>query len=235
VNAKGALVAAVPVTDLGNAVICGYDHDIDTPYDDGLKGRDNPAPEPPNDPKFCHDNEIAGNDVPGIWCTQVVTPGSNAQQFGSPSAILQSQDPTTFYSGPWDCFDMTQSEFWGFVGAPRDPSSITDYNGLYYLDNNATTRDASCSVSPAGANGEGILYVDGDLHVNSNFHYKGLIFVEGDFDINGNAWVLGSIVVKGKTNIKSNGGMTLLYSTEAISQMLSKYGGQVVTLNWREK
>ena len=235
VNPKAALVAAVPISDLGNAVICGYDHDINTPYDDGSKGRDNPSPIPPNDPNYCHDNELGANDLPAMWCTQSVTPGSNAQQFGSPSAILQNQDPTTFYAGPWDCFNMTQADFWSFVGAPRDPSSITDWNGLYYVDNNTVTRDASCSLNPSGVDGEGILYVDGDLHLNSNFHYKGLIFVEGDLVINGNAWVLGSIVVKGTTNVKASGGMTLLYSKEAISQMLSKYGGQLVTLNWREE
>ena len=29
--------------------------------------------------------------------------------------------------------------------------------------------------------------------------------------------------------------MTILYSSDAITQMLSKYGGQFVTINWREK
>src|SRR5215831_9923741 len=90
VNLKAALVAAVPVNDLGNAVICGYDHDSNTPYDDGAKGRDNPAPIPPNDPKYCHDNELGANDLPAVWSTQAVKPGSNAQPFGSPSAILQN-------------------------------------------------------------------------------------------------------------------------------------------------
>src|SRR5262245_33799051 len=39
VNAKGALVANVDSGALGNAVICGYDHFIETDYDDGKKGR----------------------------------------------------------------------------------------------------------------------------------------------------------------------------------------------------
>jgi hypothetical protein len=47
--------------------------------------------------------------------------------------------------------------------------------------------------------------------------------------------VLGGIIVKGVTNIKANGGMTILYSKDAINQSLSKYGGQFVTLNWREQ
>jgi len=234
VLAKGAITAAIPITDLGNAVICGYNHSANTPYDDGLKGRDNPAPIPPNDPKYCHDNELGWGDQAGVWCTTSVTPGGNASTFGTPN-IQQNQGAAAFYTGPWDCFAMSQSEFWGFVGAPHDPSSITNWNGLYYVDNNGVTMDQSCSLSPSGIDGEGFLYVDGDVHLNSNFHYKGFIYVEGDFDINGNAWVLGGIVVRGKTNIKSNGGMTVLYSSDAITQMLTKYGGQFVTLAWREK
>ena len=53
--------------------------------------------------------------------------------------------------------------------------------------------------------------------------------------VNGNAWILGGIVARGKTKIKVNGGMTVLYSGDAITQMLQKYGSQFVTLSWREK
>jgi predicted acyltransferase (DUF342 family) len=112
---------------------------------------------------------------------------------------------------------------------------MSTWNGIFYLDNNNVTRDASCQVGPSGVDGEGLLYVDGDLHLNSNFHYKGFIFVEGDIDVNGNAWILGGIVAKGKTNIKINGAMTVLYSSDAITQALTKYGSQFVTLSWREQ
>src|SRR4030095_3478737 len=108
----------------------------------------------------------------------------------------------------------------------KDPGAMTTWNGIFYLDNNGVTRDASCDVGPNGVDGEGLLYVDGNLHLNSNFHFKGLIYVEGDLDINGNAWVLGAVVVQGKTEIKSNGGMTILYSSDAITQVLTKYGSQ---------
>jgi type IV pilus assembly protein PilX len=234
VLAKGAFTANVIVTSLGNAVICGFNHSINTPYDDGIKGRIDPAPIPPNDPDYCQDNEIGGGDVPGIWCGDPVTNGGNAQPFGTP-AVLQSQGKNNFYTGPWDCFGMSQADFWGLVGAPRNPASITDWNGILYLDDNGVTRDASASVGPNGVDAEGFLYVDGDLHLNSNFHYKGFIFVEGDIDVNGNAWILGGIVAKGKTNIKINGAMTVLYSSDAITQALTKYGSQFVTLSWREQ
>jgi len=40
--------------------------------------------------------------------------------------------------------------------------------------------------------------------------------------------------VNGETSVKPAGGMTILYSNEAITQALAKYGGQFVTLSWRE-
>jgi Tfp pilus assembly protein PilX len=234
VLAKGAFTANVAITSLGNSVVCGWNHAFGTPINDGLKGRDNPAPIPPNDPKYCHDNETGSNDQAGVWCGDIISPGSNSQQFGSP-ALLASQGKNNFYTGPWDVFGMSQADFWSLVGAPRDPSSITDWNGILYLDNNGVTQDASCAASPSGVNAEGFLYVDGDMHLNSNFSYKGLIYVEGDIDVNGNAWILGGIVARGKTEIKINGGMTVLYSLDAITQELTKYGSQFVTLSWREK
>ena len=234
VLAKGAFTANVAIEDLGNANVCGWNHSADTPYDDGNKGRDNPAPIPPNDPKYCHDNELGGGDVPGVWCGDAVNPGGNAHNEGNPP-IAGSQGQNNFYTGPWDCFGMSQAEFWGFVGSPRDPSAISNWNGILYLDNNGVTRDASCSVGPNGVDAEGFMYVDGDLNLNSNFHYKGFIFVEGDITVNGNAWILGGIVAKGKTKIKINGAMTVLYSGDAITQELTKYGSQFVTLSWREQ
>jgi hypothetical protein len=76
--------------------------------------------------------------------------------------------------------------------------------------------------------------VDGDLTLNSSFTYRGLIYVEGDLKINGQAWVLGGIIVRGKAELRQNGGSTILYSGPTISQVLAKYGGQFVTLSWRE-
>jgi type IV pilus assembly protein PilX len=236
VNAMGAFTANIPIEDLGNAVVCGYDHLASTPINDGIKGRDNPAPIPPNDPKYCHDNEsgIAANDRPGVWCGDAIAPGGGSQNFGNPP-LLGGQGKNNFYTGPWDALGMSQADWWAFVGAPRDPSTVSDWNGILHLDNNTVTQDGSCQVGPSGVDGEGLLYIDGDLHLNSNFTYKGFIYVEGDIDVNGNAWILGGIVARGKTKIKINGAMTVLYSGDAITQQLTKYGSQFVTLSWREQ
>jgi Tfp pilus assembly protein PilX len=236
VNAMGAFTANIPIEDMGNAVVCGYDHVSSTPIDDGNKGRDNPAPIAPNDPDYCHDNEsgIVASNRPGVWCGAPITATGSSKIFGSPDT-LGNQGKNNFYTGPWDALGMSQADFWSFVGAPRDPSTVSDWNGILHLDNNSVTQDGSCQVGPSGVDGEGLLYVDGDLHLNSHFSYKGLIYVEGDIDCNGNAWVLGGIVCKGKTKIKINGGMTVLYSADTIMQQLTKYGSQFVTLSWREQ
>jgi hypothetical protein len=101
------------------------------------------------------------------------------------------------------------------------------------MDNNSITQDATGAWSAGGGNGEGLLYVDGDLTINSNFTFKGLVYVEGDLKINGNSWILGALIVKGKGRI-SNGGCVVLYSSEAIQQNIAKYGGQFTTLSWHE-
>jgi type IV pilus assembly protein PilX len=230
VLAKGAFTANIPVLDLGNAVICGYDHLLSTPINDGNKGRIGAKPD------YCQFDEsgIVANDRPGVWCGAPLTMGGSSRVAGSPDT-LGSQGTNNFYQGPWDCFGISQADFWSLAGAPQDPATVTDYHGILYLDNDGVAQNGSCASGPNGVDGEGLLYVDGDLHLNSNFSYKGLIYVEGDIDCNGNAWILGGIVCRGKTNIKLNGGMTVLYSGDAITQMLQKYGSQFVTLSWREK
>jgi len=231
---KGALCARVPVDPLGNSVICGNDHFITTPENDGNKGWKNPSPIAPNDPNYCNDNEDGSKTpLPGIWSGGYVDPSNNAAAFGAgyPTAYVQNQ--SGFYTGPWDAFGMSQSDFWSWIG-PQNPSPA-NWNGVYYVDNDNIPQNKSTSLHLTSVNGEGFLYVDGDLQLSSSFAYVGLIYVEGDFQISGNTWILGGIIVNGTTTVKASGGMTILYSSDAITQSVSKYAGQLVTLNWREK
>ena len=231
VNALGALVADVPVTATGNAVICGYDHFSDTKYDDGMDGRTVVGVP---DALHCGDDEKPlGVGVPGVWSSQTIGTGGGFQPFGAPALAPTQPD---FYEGPWSVFNMGQAEFWSFVGAPTPfVAGKEELNGIIRLDNNGVTQDRSEKASLHGVDGEGFLYVDGDLELDSDFHYKGLIYVEGNLVANGNAWVLGAVVVKGGSEVRTNGNFTLLYSKDTIEEMLSKYAGQFVTLSWREK
>ena len=227
VNIKGALTADIPINFVGVANICGYDHSFSTPYDDGEDGRGIM----PGDATHCIDNELVGGALPGAWSTGAISGGGASGASGLPSGFTGNQ--TGFYAGPWEPFSMSQNEFYSWIGAPVGLQ--TNWNGVFYYDNNSTTQDRSADLGVHSVTGEGFLYVDGDLRANADFHYKGLVYVEGDFVINGTAWVLGGVVVKGETNILANGDMTILYSNEAITQALAKYGGQFVTLAWREE
>jgi len=130
---------------------------------------------------------------------------------------------------------MSQSEFWSFIGRPVPFQGKQDWNGVFYLDNNGVTQDRSESVALHSVSGEGFLYVDGDLELDASFRYKGLIYVEGNLKMAGSAWVLGAIIVKGGSQVTTTGNMTVLYSKDAVENMMSKYAGQFVTLSWREE
>jgi hypothetical protein len=221
--AKGALAAGHDIDFVGNAVVCGYNHSADTPAWDG-ENRRGFAPD-------CQDNETVPGPLPGSWSTGAISGGGASYQVGQPVGNLSNQ--TGFYNGPWDAFGMNQADFLSWVGSPV--SSIpANPRGIFYYDNNSIVADQSAAVGIHGGDGEGLLYVDGDLTLNSTTTFRGLIYVEGDLTLNGQAWILGGVIVKGRASVRMNGGATILYSSEAITRALARYGGQFVTLTWRE-
>src|SRR5439155_15733791 len=137
--------------------------------------------------------------------------------YGPPPALMGGQ--AGFYAGPWEALGLSQADFWAMVGAPV--TNPANWKGVYNIDNNNITQDGSADLKIQSATGEGLLYVDGNLHVNANFHYVGLIYVEGDFDINRSAWILGGVICHGKTTITANGAMPIRYSADAINQTLT--------------
>lgn len=222
--AKAALCAGNGIDFVGGAVVCGYNHSANTPAWTGENGRG-------VNPKDCVPFETSPNPLPGAWSTGVVDPKGHSTQWGSPSDYLSNQ--TGFYSGPWDALGLSQADFLSWIG-PRTTTVPSNPSGIFYYDNNGTVGDQSANLGIHGGDGEGMLYIDGDLTMNAQTTYRGLIYVEGDLKLNGQAWILGGLIVKGKTTVRMNGGATILYSSEAITRALSRYGGQFVTLNWRE-
>jgi len=220
VNVKGAFAANQPINFLGNGNVCGMNHLATTPT-----GTSVPA---------CAAYEIGGlaQALPGGWSDSTISSGGSSHIQGNPP--MSGSNLNMFYSGPWDMFGMGQSEYYSWLGGSTNVEPNPP-NGIIYLDNNTTTQDATGNYAYHGGDGEGFMYVDGDMHINGNFTYRGLIYVEGQLDINGTCWILGGLVCKGKTLIGiANGTLTVLYSGDAISQALAKYGGQFVTLAWRE-
>jgi Tfp pilus assembly protein PilX len=226
-NIKGALATAQDVKFTGNAWSCGYNHRIDTPYGTGVNGR-NGIGGCNEDPANQH-WELGNGDLTGIWSGGTVTSGGAAHRDGNPPEL---NNQVGFYSGPWDALGLTQTQFWTLTG-PAQSAVPANLNANIYLDNDGTVQNDSGDFHVTG-NGSGLLYVDGDLTINANFTWRGLIYVEGDVKLNGTAWILGSLLVKGQTEVKFNGGATILYSYDAISQYVSKYGGSISNLAWRE-
>ncbi len=220
VSVKGAFAAGVPISFGGNSHVCGNNHSTSTPT-----GTLVPA---------CAAYEIGGlaQALPGGWSTTTVSSGGSSTVQGNPA--MSPNNTNMFYAGPWEMFGMGQSEYYSWVGAPVS-TEPNPPNGIIYLDNNTTAQDQSGNFAYHGGDGEGYMYVDGDMHINGNFNYRGLIYVEGDLAINGTCWILGGLVCRGKTSVNiANGNFTVLYSADAIAQALAKYGGQFVTLAWRQ-
>jgi Tfp pilus assembly protein PilX len=225
VMARAAIAAKEAIQFKGNINICGHNHRVDTPAQLA--------------PPACDvgigqwwESTIHGSCLPGGWSEGTITKTGSAVVQGEPLDWKATQ--TGFYSGPWDALGMTQSDFWAWVGQPRVVAPVTP-SGITYLDNDGTKQNASGSYAYNGGYGEGMLYVDGDLQLNGTFNFRGLIYVEGNLSVNGNCWILGGLIVKGNQPVKiANGSATILFSGEAITQKISKYGGEIQNLAWRE-
>ena len=170
--------------------------------------------------------------LPGAWSENNIATKGSSDVKGEPTNAQKHQ--SGFYSGPWDALGMQQNDFWQWVGTPltAEPASPA---GIYYLDDDGVKQNKSGNFAYTGGTGEGLLYVDGDLHISGNFVYRGMIYVEGNLDINGDCWILGGLIVRGKDHVKiANGSATVLYSAEAIQQKISRHGGDIRTIAWRE-
>jgi len=223
IKVEAALAAQQGIDFSGNSSVCGYNHNMDTPaYTDGVHGG-GPCEIP---------WELNSGNIPGAWSESNITTGGSANQAGDPMSKEENQ--AGFYAGPWEALGLTQAEFFSWVGAPR-ALVPTPPTGVHYMDNDGITQNQSGDWPIHGGNGEGLLYFDGDVSINGNFTFRGLIYIEGDLQVNGNCWILGALIVKGKERVKlANGDMTVLYSKDAVTMNLAKFGGQFLTLSWTE-
>ena len=224
VNLKAAVTSNEDIRFSGNSAICGFNHYYATPLWYGDRGRAGT--------NSCVPYETLSGDLPGSWTTDVTYNGGGFQD-GSPDPSLSNQ--TGFYAGPWEALGMGQAEFYAWMGTPRNTVPAT-LNGIVYLDNDAIGQNRSGSWSMSGSNGEGFLYVDGDMNMTGAFTYKGLIYIEGSLSFSSQSWILGGVVEHGEgAGLKISGGATVLYSSETVELELGKFGGRFGTLSWRER
>ena len=224
-NLKGAYVGGTDVKFHGAEYAIGYDYSADTPFGTGSGAVRNAT------------YETGGPNSPGIWSAKSINISSPSKSVGSPNTAANQAG---FYKGPWEAVGMAQSQFYDWVGPPllipkktKDlmPSGITYLGTVGGKPQMGTTR-----FRLKGGNGEGFLYVDGDLEISGDFSFRGLIYVEGDLIMKGNGWVLGSIVVADHSNLKysHHNTLTVLKSNAAVQQFIQIHGSPFVTINWRE-
>lgn len=214
-NVTAALSADGTVDLRGNVTVCGHNHRIDTPV-----GRQLPLCSPAWDETVGH--------LPAVMTTgyAVGTRGST-DLLGSP-AVTDTSSTNHFYSLS-EALGVTQSELNDILSSP-DQTSDSDsgpYDGITYIQGDARFN---------GINGEGLLYVTGDLTLAGNFSWVGLVYVEGQLRNTGNTWILGGVMARGELHVAVDFGAgtpAILYSQEALEQALTR-SMRYVTLGWKE-
>jgi hypothetical protein len=106
--------------------------------------------------------------------------------------------------------------------------------GLIYIDNAGGDLLKITASTPANEDGYGLMYVTGNARFEK-LYFKGLIYVEGDATIVSNFWLLGCIAIKGDAEGDfSAGNGTFLYSAEALKYWTNK-GMRFAPLIWEDQ
>ena len=225
-NIKGAIVGADNLKLTGVISALGWDYKAETPAGTGDNIVRNAA------------YETGINNAAAVWGAKKVEVKDKAKASGSPN-LLQNQ--TGMYAGPWDALNMTQTQFYNWVGPPQDNSKGKQKppvpSGIVYLsDPKDKPGNGKTKFKFDGGNGDGLLYVNGDLEIENDFTFRGLIYVEGDITIRGSGWILGCLVIsdKAKFNVSHKEELTVLKSNDAVANFINEHKTPFVTLNWRE-
>jgi hypothetical protein len=221
-NLKGAVVSNDEIDLKEDTNANGYDHRADTPTFTGADGNRATAWETTNPPKA------------GAWSRKNVHADGKLQ--GTP---LKLEKQTGFYGGPWEVLNMTQEEFTNWIGEPNGDHKQGNPRGITYVakvDDNGKIHHGEHFEWKGGFNGDGILYVDGDLDIRGDFTFRGLIYCTGEFRVHGTAWILGGVVSGKHQHIhsKKDKPMSILMSSEAVTQNLNRSSSLFSTLSWRE-
>lgn len=221
---RAAVVSGFDVRLDTRARLCGYDHRGDTPAWTGLAGRDGPSGCDADPAAQQWERGVAVDDRPGAW-SAIETGPQTETLAGNPQPYLEHAG--RFYSGCWDVLGLSESDFRGVLGRarrtdlPRRFTGIAFYTGATRIEN---------------VDGEGLLYVEGDLELHGTNTFRGLVYATGHVVIDGPCWVLGSVIGAGGVRIDSRDGtVAVLYSHEAIVQGFDQNASRFVQLSWREE
>ncbi len=224
VSSFAALAGKRGVVNLQQLYVCGFDHDRETPlWTASAHGRDGES-------GACNENlavqhwELPGNVLPGVW-----TQGKFQSKQGAPSGSPAVVENAMGFPSIWTMLNLTPGDFNTVVGKPLDADVAGSLHGARYY------KPASGTLVITGGNGDGLLYVEGNVQIKGTFTYQGLIYSTGGIDIMGRAWILGGVVAGGSVRcLQSRQSVTVLYSRDAVNECVSRYSGRFVTLAWRE-
>ncbi len=224
VNVTAAIISDNAVDLTGNMCGCGHNHDMNTPV-----GTRIPA---------CRPFELCANrtmDAVAGCLVAVQTTGDDAATGGASDlegfpAWSDTSSANAFFNVE-EYLGLSVAE-WNEIRSNPDYTSANDaavMDGIVVVNGHATAGEKF-----NGNNGQGLIYVDGDMDIAGNFVWRGLVFVEGDCEIIGTAWILGAIIVRGATtDAFSAGNSTILYSQDAIATYVGS-SLPLTQLAWKE-
>lgn len=207
----------------GGIAICGFLHSSALANGEGASGRlSSPA---------CTPQEVGRDDVPAVWVGRALT-NNGATLAGLPSASEENQ--AGFFAGPWEVLGISSTEFRALLTAPE--AQPPDFNHVVWMDNDNSVGNASGTFTINNLEGEGLLYVDGDLTLTGSVASRGLLYVEGNLVTSSPGSLVGGVVVHGRTGGQTTlqDGPAILYSVDAIHEAVARATGEIVTLSWRE-
>ena len=233
---KAAIVAKKKISaKQDHTYYCGYNHRIDTPEWTNLPDGRNGNSQACNDDLSKQMWEIGTGNLPGGWSEGKINDPSKADFYGSPATYQQNQ--SGFYTGIWDAFAMSRADFYNWIGPPKVIKTVKGpLDGIYYYDPDGKKGKNGGTLDLKNVEGEGLIYVEGDIHVKGQLVYRGLIYCTGTFNCNAKTWVLGGLICGKDMKLRSKKEeIAVLYSEDAIAYNIGKYNGPFVTLSWRER
>jgi hypothetical protein len=225
-NVLAALMCDNGVDVRGNVTVCGHNHSLSTPHYTMY----------PN----CQTWEHCNGGFPGSPECQaagcligIITTGDEIDERGTTDLSGSPTPRDTSSSNQFltlaEALGLSQDEL---LASPdyTDVNQASPQDGITFVDN-AATGEASWT---GGGTGSGLLYTTGDLMTGGNFQWKGLIYCDGDYTIDGTVSIIGAVIVRGHSDYAFSGGNPcILYSSEAISETISKYVGYI-KIGWKE-
>ena len=206
-------------------------------------GYDEVIGESPTKAKYSGHTEADGH-LPGIWlpATETYDPTSSAEVWGGDATKGWIDNTMTTFPTLAEMMKVNQADLDQILANanvtmvnPNDPPQ-----GVTYIDN----KGGQTYTVKSSTTGYGLMYVTGDLIMNSSVEFEGLIYVEGQVRLNSSVSILGAFAVKGEgpgnEPFMMNSSSTILYSAGTLEDKVGSAigsatsGAGFTTLSWKE-